>query len=107
MNAIETSICALSAVLSFRLPQDASFMEVLRASQEAVVLREAMEIAKDIVSNMDIEYILPSRKELKRAIECFGDVISYSYSEKSCLRDILKNLNVQEIKDMVDEFEFY
>lgn len=104
MNAIDISICSIITVLSSELSRDASFMEVLTAVQKSAMVRKAMEIAKDIVSNMDIEHSLPSRTEMKRVVASFGDVISYSYSDQASLKEILENLNEQEIKDMVAEF---
>jgi hypothetical protein len=105
MNAIETAICSITAVLYSELPKDSSIVTILEKTQEPSFKNKAMEVAKDIVSNMEFDYILPSWKEMKRTIASFGDVISYSFESRRKMRFILSNLDNQEIQNMVNEFE--
>ncbi len=105
MNAIETAIESITVVLYTELPRDSSIFSILEKTQEPDFKDKAMEIAKDIVSNMEIDYILPTWKEMKRTILSFGDVISYSFESGRKMEYILTNLNIQEIQNMVHEFE--
>jgi hypothetical protein len=105
MNAIETSIFSIAVVLSSELSSESNLETVIRKTQEPGFRKKAMHTAMDIVSNMEFEYILPSWKELKRTIDSFGDVLSYSYEPKAKLSYILENLDSQEIKNMVYEFD--